>query len=294
MKIFVPANNKGGVGKTATSVLFAEYATKQLKMRVLGIDLDPQCNFSQRYLSMEVDPSSPEGLMPPIHPDFDPTNLDPLDSEWDGRSSIADIFYGKPIFPYPTYIENLDIAPACGDRLLAAESVRRAELAEKVHKRMQEFLRLPEVEQQYDLAIIDTAPSKGPLTISAIRASTHVIIPTVMEDKPIQGVYGMLQLWMQESFQRPKDLPIELVGILPNMFDQRTTLHNQMYSSLLANKEIGKYVFPDDLKLSKRVVFAETDCTGASPRSIFDFPENNLARKEAVAVCEYITKRIFS
>ena len=51
----------------------------------------------------------------------------------------------------------------------------------------------------YDAVVIDTAPSKGPLTISVIKAATHIVIPSVMEEQPVQGIYGMLQLWMQES-----------------------------------------------------------------------------------------------
>ena len=180
MIVFTPANNKGGVGKTGVSAMFAEYCSLILKKKTLAIDLDGQCNFSSRYLPMEVDPSSPEGHIPPIHPDYDPT--DPEDEDWDGRSSISDIFYGKPVIPYPTYISDLDVAPANGSRLLSAEHVRKNEVAHKVHDRLNEFLSLPEVKSTYDVVVIDTAPSKGPLTISAVRAATHIVIPSIMEE----------------------------------------------------------------------------------------------------------------
>lgn len=290
MIIFVPANNKGGVGKTAKSSLFAEYASKILKKNTLAIDFDPQCNFSHRYLDMEVDPASPEGYMPPIHPDYDSEDLD--NSDWDGRSSIADIFYGEGVLPYPTFIEKLDVAPAYGDRLLAAEAVRRSEVVDKVHNRLREFLNSTDVQEAYDIVVIDTAPSKGPLTVSAIRSATHLVIPTIMEDKPIQGVYGMLQLWMQESLLRDKSNPLKLIGILANMYDRRTTLHREMYQSLQENEAIGKYVIPH--KLGKRVAFAEVDCVGATPKSIFDLPEKSPARQEAVQVCEYIAEQLFN
>ncbi len=290
MKIFVPANNKGGVGKTNTSALFAEYASKILKKKTLGIDFDPQCNFSQRYLTMEVDPIAPEGWMPPIHPDYDP--LDPDDADWDGRSSIADIFYGEGVVPYPTYLENFDIAPAHAHKLLSAEQVRKSEVVEKIHDQMRKFLQCPDVQKEYELIVIDTAPSKGPLTVSAIKAATHMIIPSVMEDKPIQGVYGMLQLWMQESLTRANDNKLDLIGILPNMFNKTRSLHNAMFESLQGNDTIGKYVM--DSKLGNRVVFAETDSSHANPKSIFDLPDSNTAKQEAARACEKIAERVFA
>ena len=85
---------------------------------------------------------------------------------------------------------------------------------------MYKFLSCKEVQKEYEVVIIDTAPSKGPLTISAIKAATHIIIPSVMEAQPIQGIYGMMQLWMQESLAREEGRAIELVGILPNLFRQ--------------------------------------------------------------------------
>ncbi len=288
MKIIAPANNKGGVGKTKVSILLAEYIPRYLKKRVLAIDFDPQCNFSQRFLNMELDPSAPEGRIPPIHPDYDPS--DPENNGWDGRSSIADIFFDPGIIPYPTYIENLDLAPGHSDRLLAAEAVRRNEVTEKVYNQLDIFLNLPEVNDAYDVIIIDTPPSKGPLTVSAFRAATDVLIPSVMEEQPIQGIYGMLQLWMQESIRRDKSKPLNLVGILPNMF-RPINLHRDMLEDLKKNEGTSKYIMP--VQLSLRTAFAEVDAEGATPKTIFDLPDSNPAKKEALAACEYICKRIF-
>jgi chromosome partitioning protein len=90
MEIIAFVNNKGGVGKTTCSRTMAEYLSKVKKRPTLAIDFDPQCNFSHQYLHMEIDPAAPEGLMPPIHPDYD--SADPDDNDWEGRSSIAEIF----------------------------------------------------------------------------------------------------------------------------------------------------------------------------------------------------------
>lgn len=288
MKIIAPANNKGGVGKTKVSILLAEYMSKILNKRVLAIDFDPQCNFSQRFLKMEIDPAAPQGLIPPIHPDYDPN--DPENGNWDGRSSIADIFFDPGVIPYQTHIGNLDILPGHADKLLAAESVRRSEVVEKVYNQLHKFLTLPDVKDAYDLVIIDTAPSKGPLTVSVFKAATHIVIPSVMEEQPIQGIYGMLQLWMQESIRREKNNPLHLLGILPNMYRQ-INLHKQMKESLEQNEAIAKYMMP--VKLCQRAVFAEVDAEGATPNTVFDLADSNPAKKEAISVCEYISKRVF-
>lgn len=289
MKIIAPVNNKGGVGKTKITTILSEYFSKVLKKRVLGIDFDPQCNYSQRFLKMELDPAAPEGVMPPLHPDYDP-----LDEEenWDGRSSIADIFFGHGIIPYPTFIENLDIAPGDAAKLLQAEAVRRSEVAEKVHKQLGLLLHSQDVQAEYDIVLIDTAPSKGPLTVSVIKAATDILIPTVMEEQPMQGVYGMLQLWMQEATLRPKDRPLNLVGILPNMFNKQTTLHRQMLSSVNDHSAIGKYIMP--MQLGNRIIFAELDSEEANPRSVFDLPDSNVAKQEAVVFCEYVCEKVFA
>ena len=289
MDIVAFVNNKGGVGKTTCSRIMAEYLSKIKKMKTLCIDFDPQCNFSHQYLQMEIDPAAPEGLMPPIHPDYNP--LDPDDIEWDGRSSIAEIFYGQGVVPYPTYVENLDISPGHAEKLLAAESVRRSEVMDKVHKQLANFLYSSDVQNTYDVVVIDTAPSKGPLTISVIKAATHIVIPSVMEEQPVQGIYGMLQLWMQESLNRDKSRPLNLLGILPNMFKQ-TRLHKDILQSLQDNPALGKYVLP--VKFSQRIVFAEVDAADSSPRSIFDFSGQHVAKQEALEVCEFIAKRIFT
>jgi chromosome partitioning protein len=289
MKIIAFVNNKGGVGKTTCSRTMAEYLSKEKQMATLGIDFDPQCNFSHQYLNMEIDPASPEGLMPPLHPDF--SFDDPEDADWDGRSSIAEIFYGQGVVPYPTAIEKFDLAPGHAEKLLAAESVRKSEVVEKVHKQLAYFLNSTDVQAAYDAVVIDTAPSKGPLTVSVIKAATHIIIPSVMEEQPVQGIYGMLQLWMQESLMREKDRPLKLIGILPNMFKQ-TRLHKDILNSLQENPAINKYIMP--VKLSQRIVFAEIDAEDASPRSIFDFPDHHVAKQEALEVCDYISERIFN
>ena len=111
-----------------------------------------------------------------------------------------------------------------------------------------------------------------------------------MEAQPIQGIYGMMQLWMQESLTREKGRDIKLIGILPNIF-RSNNLHKDMLESLKNNPKISKYVMP--VSLWQRVAFAEVDVDGATPRSIFDLKDNDLAKQEAFKMCEFVEKRVF-
>lgn len=286
-KVLVAATNKGGDGKTKTSILLAEYLTIVKKKRVLAIDLDPQCNFSHRFLDMEIDPIESQGKMPPIHPTYD---VD-VDVDWNGRSSIANIFYGDAVIPYATHIDSLDIAPGYAMKLLEAEAVRKSEVKDKVHEQMNLFIQDPALQDSYDIVLIDTAPSKGPLTVSAIKAASHIIIPSQMEQNSLQGIYGMLQLWKQESLQRPAHKPLNLIGILPNKI-RDINLHRDILAELKSTPFIGEYVLDHKLKL--RSIYAEVDAEDANPRSIFNLPDSNVAKQESVETCEYIYNRIFT
>ncbi|MBI4242501.1 MAG: ParA family protein [Planctomycetes bacterium] len=289
IKVIVSATNKGGDGKTKLSILMAEYLSSVKGLKGLGIDLDPQCNFSSRFLEMEIDSFSKHGKTSPIHPDYDPNHPD--DKDWDGRSSIAGIFFGESVFPYPTHIPTFEIAPASASKLVDAEAVTKQEVAEKVHKQLKLFVNLDEVKETYDYIVIDTPPAKGPLTISAFKAATHLLIPTQMEQYSVHGIYGMLQLWKQEMYCRSQDDPIHLVGVLPNMI-RNINLHKDFYDGLKQTPGIGEYILPYSLK--QRAVYAEVDVESASPRTIFDYPGTHEARKESEAVCNEIYRRIFN
>ena len=283
--IIVSATHKGGEGKTTTSINLAEYLSLVCKKKVLAIDLDPQANFSGRYIPMEYDPAYKGGKVPSLHPEYDPKE----DVDWDGRSSIANIFYGEEVVPYPTLFSHLEIMPAHSNKLQEAETVTKNEVLEKVYLQLKRFLELPDINQEYDYIIIDTPPSKGPLTIAAIKAANHIIIPAQMEQFSIEGIYGMLQVWKQESYSRPKANPISLVGILPNQV-REIKLHKAFLNSLRSMQGVGDYVMPHIIK--KRAIYTEILVEDAKPRSIFELPEKHIARREYEEACQYIMKRI--
>ncbi|MEO8402622.1 MAG: ParA family protein [Gammaproteobacteria bacterium] len=286
-KIIVNATHKGGEGKTTNSIMLAEFSAIILGLKTLIIDMDPQANFSGRYIKMEYDPANKGGKIPSIHPDYEPG----VDKDWDGRSSIANIFYGEEVVPYPTPIKNLEILPANSIKLQEAEAVTKNEVLEKVHLQLKRFLELKEVQQNYDVIIIDTPPSKGPLTIAAIKAATHLVIPAQMEQFSIEGIFGMLQLWKQETYSRTKDNPLTLVGILPNQV-RDINLHKNFKEDLSSKKEIGSYVMPHAIK--KRAIYTEILVENADPSSIFDLPKSDIARKEYESACNYIMNKVMT
>lgn len=286
-KIVVNATHKGGEGKTTNSIMLAEYAALILNLRTLIIDLDPQANFSGRYIKMEYDPAYKGGKIPPFHPDYEPEK----DTDWNGRSGIANIFYGEEVIPYPTSIPNLELLPAHSMKLQEAEAVTKNEVLEKVHLQLKRFLELEDVHKNYDVIIIDTPPSKGPLTIAAIKAASHLVIPAQMEQFSIEGIYGMLQLWKQESYSRPKNNQLVLVGILPNQI-RDVKIHKEFLIDLKAKENTSKFLLP--LSIKKRTIYTEILTEEANPKSIFDLPQNHAARIEYETACRYIMERVLN
>ncbi|RLA21476.1 MAG: hypothetical protein DRQ61_03645 [Gammaproteobacteria bacterium] len=284
MKVLAVVQNKGGVGKTTVSRLLAEYFAAQ-KLRVLALDLDSQCNFSRRFLDMDYDPSEEDGILAPLHPDYD------HEEEWSGRSSTADIYYSGEVVPYPTKLESLDILPGEGKKLRDVELVSRADVKAKVHDRLNDFLALEDVRNEYDLVLIDTSPSKGPLTVSAMRAASHILIPTAMEPQSIEGLYGMLQLWRRENRRRPIDQSLKILGILPNTFRKGVALHEGLLRSLQEDEGIKALLTP--MLLHQRIAFAESDHPDAAPKSVFSLKVKDPARIEAERFCKYIEERLF-
>ncbi len=83
---------------------------------------------------------------------------------------------------------------------------------------------------------------------------------------------------------------LKLLGIFPNKVEN-TILHNSLLKSLKDNKGLASYVAPNFLK--KRIIYAEKDADTANPRTIFELPNEHVARQEAIAVTEYIYSKVF-
>ncbi|MFO1259159.1 MAG: ParA family protein [Gammaproteobacteria bacterium] len=284
--ILIFSTHKGGEGKTTFTINFAEYFSKVKKLRTLAIDFDEQANLSGRFLKMVSDTTYKEGKAPPIHPDF---NSEEHES-WDGRSSIADIFFGQDIIPYPTAIEKLDIIPSHSGKINEIETIKRDEVQRKIYSMLRNFLYSPEVQSSYDVIVIDTPPSKGNLTRAAMKVATHLMIPARMEKFSMEGIYGMLQLWKAESYERDQSNPFELIGIVANQL-RNIIIHRQFYESLNSSPVASKFTIP--IKIHERSVYAEVIANENNPKSIFDLPASNQARQEFEGLCEYVFFKMF-
>lgn len=287
LKVLTIGNHKGGVAKTTLSKLISEYCVRK-GIRVLGIDIDPQCNFSARFIQMEAD-----GDAPPQHPNFDPN-----DPTWDelpyvppGYWSIAEFFRLGYAEPYPTDFENLHFIPAHKKELtLFLEQVSKSDIEEAVIGHMREMLSLDYYQDEFDLVIIDTPPQTSALTASAARAATHLLIPTEMQEDSVAGMADMAQLWQAEN-QTRTDEKLHLVGILPTKYDANSAAQRRTLESLEQNKVLGSKLITPAMRYLQ--TYANSSSTFANPRSLFEMHESTTARIEAEQFCEVIYRGIF-
>lgn len=293
------ANQKGGVGKTTSVMILGEYEAKCKNRRALLVDLDMQCNTSDIWVGMELSPEATGGQLPPKLEDW---------SEDDGveeRSSIADIFWGHVVCPRETWIKEHPEKPDKGfvdcmvghPHLLETVSVEfqsaNGQLSTKVHNRLREFLADPDLQDAYDLIIIDTGPTRTPLFHAALRAATHVLIPFKPEEMDFQGMNAMRQVILQENLNRPNEYgQLQVVGLLPNLVRDNTALHKYFLGQLRETQ--GDYLFPDAVYMPQAIAIPERNVKGNTPRSLFDLPISDKARIAAEKVGDYIDQKIFN
>lgn len=288
IKVIVFAQQKGGVGKTTLSRNYAQYLAMYREARVLLVDFDPQCNLSMRFLAMEK-PGS-DWRIPPVHPDFDSSEA--YEDGWNGRSSSVDIFNGVAPVPYPTDVDHLAILPGHGGIMDEVEAQSRGsrDLFERVVNRLREFIEDPDVQDQYDVVVVDTGPNRLTLTRAAIRAATHLVIPLECEKMNTETLSDMLDLWREENSTRAASEAIDLVGIVPNLI-KRTSLHNGVLESLRNDPGLGELIVP--FVLHDRTAVAEADHEASRHHSVFELPEADPARVEASVMCQYVENAMF-
>lgn len=289
MKVITTAGNKGGIGKSTIALTLAQYLAKNKNMKGVFIDLDPQGNSSSSLIPMTRDPAHPTGYMPMPHPEWDPKNLPEDDKDWDGISSIADLFIGRPIYPYSTWVENLQCFPSFASLLEDAQRVLKVDVKEKVINRLKEFTTLLTEHSDYKFVIIDTNPQFGPLTMAGLRAATHGILPTELEQYGINGTIGMIEAISQEQLRRPRNESIKIAGILPNQV-RRTSVHHKFLNDLRAIEGSDDWLLPP---VAQRTIYTELVVEDAKPNCVFNLPESHPARIESECWCSYVYQRVF-
>ena len=219
-KIISIANQKGGVGKTTTSINLSTILAKKGR-KVLLIDADPQGNASS---GVGVD-----------RDDIELSTYDILIDDTDIAKVVK-----------MTNIKNLDICPS--NINLAGAEVELVSMMSREH-RLKE--KLDAIKNDYDFIIIDCPPSLGLITLNAFTASDSVLIPVQCEYYALEGLGQLLNTINLVKKHLNKDIEIE--GALLTMYDIRTNLSNQVVKEVKKyfNEKVYKTVIPRNVKLSE-------------------------------------------
>lgn len=226
-KIIGIANQKGGVGKTTTSVNLAA-SLGVLDKKVLLIDADPQANATSG-LGVDVET-------------IDIGTYQLLEHNVSAAEAIVE-----------TSAPNVDLIPAHID-LVAIE----IELVDKDDREYMLRKALAPIKDQYDYILIDCAPSLGLLTLNALTAADSVIIPIQCEYFALEGLGKLLNTI--KSVQKIHNPELDIEGLLLTMYDSRLRLSNQVVEEV--QKHFSDMVFETiiqrNVRLSEAPSFGES------------------------------------
>jgi chromosome partitioning protein len=253
MRTIAIANQKGGCGKTTTSVNLAAAFAGHGK-RTLIVDLDPQGHSTLGF-------------------GYNPETLDKTIYH-----SLTNVQIPLPRVIISTNVERLDLAPS--NILLSGAELEMADIIGREFVLSEQF-RL--VSEQYDICVMDCPPSLGLLTLNSLVASTDVIVPVQVNYYAMEGLRQLLETAdiIRVNFQ---PCYVKILGLLLTFVEDRTLLSRQIQHQM--REYFGDLVF--DTVIHRTVRLAEAPSAG---ESILTFSPGSRGAAEYIALAEEIIRR---
>jgi chromosome partitioning protein len=250
--VIAVANQKGGVGKTTTAINLAAAMAMRDK-RVLLVDLDPQANSTLSF-------------------------LDPERIEYSIYDLLTEPSVALDQCLHATAVPNLSVLPA------------RISLAKFESKLLGEFDapfrlkdRIDPLRRHFDFVVIDTPPTLGLITVNALVAASHLIIPIQSSYFALEGTEDLLET-VEKVKQRPNP-NLQVLGVVVTLHDRRTTLARDIFRQICG--VFGEKVF--ETVISKSVRLEESP---AYKESIFTFAPASSGASEYASLCQEVLSRV--
>jgi len=250
--ILAIANQKGGVGKTTTAINLAAAFAKKGKKTLL-LDLDPQSNSSITFLDIhQLQKSVYDVLIEP-------------------QCGFKDVIQH-------TSVLHLDVAPA---RIALAKL--ESNLVGEFDAPFRLKDKLDAVRKEYDVVVIDTPPTLGLITVNALVACTHLLIPIQSSYFALEGTDDLL-----ETVERIKARPnpnLQVMGVLITLHDKRTVLAKDIYKQIrnVFGTKVFKTVISKNVRLEESPAYKE---------AIFSFAPNSTGAIEYFKLSDEVLERV--